>query len=277
MDELLVGEEPTSTRINGSRRSAHPRTDGERLAAERAPLRQVAKPVADRADPSAVFDAATIGLGPSIQAAKAGLWRFETTSEIPTVAGAAEPAKLVTWPVGSRQPVAGSHLVAKVQDTGRPVRLDSYDNVAPSVAARVREDGISAAVAVPVVVDGCVWGMAAVGSVPLGPMPADTEERIGGFAELVASAVTAQNHAEQQRQLLEGASRRPVVIDALLEGRILDEWSVWEAANHLRLPCQGRSSCLPSQYGALPAAANRETHGSVVVPSPGCGRIMSGL
>ena len=255
MDELLVGEEPTSTRINGSGRSAHPCTDAERLAAERAALRQVAKLVADRADPSAVFDAATIGLGRSIQAAKAGLWRFETTGEITTVAGAAEPAKLVTWPVGSRQSVAGSHLVAKVQDTGRPVRLDSYDNVAPSVAARVRKEGIYAAVAVPVVVDGCVWGMAAVGSVLPGPMPADTEDRIGGFAELIASAVTAQNHAEQERQLLDAASQRPVLMDAILEGRVFDEWSMWETANHLRLPCQGPFAVVAADLPAIGTVA----------------------
>lgn len=102
MDELLVGDE-RSRNTDGSRRSAQPRTDAERLAAEQAALREVAKLVADRSDLSEVFDAATIGLGRSIRAAKAGLWRFESTGEITTVAGAAEPGKLVTWPVGSRR------------------------------------------------------------------------------------------------------------------------------------------------------------------------------
>ena len=255
MDELLVGDGFSRKRIHGSRRSAHPRTDAERLAAERAALQQVAKLVADRVDPPEVFGAATIGLGRSIRAAKAGLWRFETTGEIVTVAGAAEPAKLVTWPVGSRQAVAGSHLVAKIQDTGRAVRLDSYDNVAPTVAARVRKEGLYAAVAVPVIVDGRVWGMAGVGSVQPGPMPADTEDRIGGFAELIASAVTAQNHAEKERQLLEATSRRPVLMDALLEGRVCDEWSMWETANHLRLPCQGPFAVIAADLPAIGTVA----------------------
>lgn len=34
-------------------------------------------------------------------------------------------------------------------------------------------------------------------------------------------------------------SRRPLLIDSLLYRRMLDQWSVWEIANHLRLPSQG--------------------------------------
>jgi PucR C-terminal helix-turn-helix domain/GGDEF-like domain len=35
------------------------------------------------------------------------------------------------------------------------------------------------------------------------------------------------------------ASQRPLLIDSLLYGRILDQWRVWEIANHLRMPSQG--------------------------------------
>ena len=59
-----------------------------------------------------------------------------------------------------------------------PARIDSYDNVAGPIAARVRAVGVRAAVGVPIIVDGRVWGLAAVGSVQPGPMPADTEARI---------------------------------------------------------------------------------------------------
>ena len=51
-----------------------------------------------------------------------------------------------------------------VQRTGRPARMDSYENIAGAVAARVRAVGIRAAVGVPIIVDGRVWGLAAVGS-----------------------------------------------------------------------------------------------------------------
>jgi hypothetical protein len=35
------------------------------------------------------------------------------------------------------------------------------------------------------------------------------------------------------------ASRCPALMDCLLQGRILDHWNLWEAANHLRLPSHG--------------------------------------
>ena len=107
------------------------------------------------------------------------------------------------------------------------------------LATHVRAVGIRAAVGVPVIVDGRVWGLAAVGSARPGPMPADTEARISGFAELVASVVVAGYRDEQKRQLLSEASQRPFLIDSLLEGRAVDRWSLCEVASHLRLPADG--------------------------------------
>ena len=126
-----------------------------------------------------------------------------------------------------------------VQRTGGPARMDSYENVAGVLATHVRAVGIRAAVGVPVIVDGRVWGLAAVGSARPGPMPADTEVRISGFAELVASVVVAGYRDEQKRQLLGEASQRPFLIDSLLEGRAVDRWSLCEVASHLRLPANG--------------------------------------
>jgi sugar diacid utilization regulator len=126
-----------------------------------------------------------------------------------------------------------------VQRSGRPARVDSYENSAGSIAARVRALGLHAAVGVPVIVDGRVWGLAAVGSVQPGSMPADTEARISRFAELIATAVVAGYRDEQKRQLLAEASRRSNLIDSLLEGRAFDEWSLRDVASDLRLPING--------------------------------------
>ena len=117
--------------------------------------------------------------------------------------------------------------------------MDNYENVAGVLATHVRAAGIRAAVGVPVIVDGRVWGLAAVGSARPGPMPADTEARISGFAELVASVVVAGYRDEQKRQLLSETSQRPFLIDSLLEGRAVDRWSLCEMASHLRLPADG--------------------------------------
>jgi sugar diacid utilization regulator len=126
-----------------------------------------------------------------------------------------------------------------VQRSGRPARIDSYDNVAGPIAARVRAVGVRAAVGVPIIVDGRVWGLAAVGSLRPGPMPADTELRIGSFAELTATAVVAGYRDQQNQQLLAEGSHRSSLVDALLEGRAFDEWSLRDVAGQLRLPVDG--------------------------------------
>jgi hypothetical protein len=42
--------------------------------------------------------------------------------------------------------------------------MDSYENAAGSIDARLRDLGLRAAVGAPIVVDGRVWGAAIVGS-----------------------------------------------------------------------------------------------------------------
>jgi sugar diacid utilization regulator len=186
-----------------------------------------------------VFGAVADEMRRCVPADTAGLWRYESDREITIVAAAADPVALAKWPVGTRTPVKGNTLATLVQRTGRPARIDSYDNVAGPIAARVRAVGVSAAVGVPVVVDGRVWGLAAVGSLHPGPMPADTEIHISRFAELIATALVAGHRDEQKRQLLADGSRRLSLIDPLLEGRAFDDWSLQEVAGQLRLPIKG--------------------------------------
>jgi sugar diacid utilization regulator len=210
-----------------------------RLAAEQAALRRVATLVARGVEPLEVFGAVAEEMRRCLPADTAGLWRFESDREITIVAAAADPEVLARWPVGTRTPVEGNTLATLVQRSGGPARIDSYDNVAGPIAARVRAVGVRAAVAVPIVVDGRVWGLAAVGSVQPGPMPADTEIHISRFAELIATAVVAGYRDEQKRHLLAEGSQRSSLVDALLEGRAFDDWSLRDVAGHLRLPING--------------------------------------
>jgi hypothetical protein len=211
-----------------------------RLVDEQAAVRRVGTLVARGAEPWEVFDAVTREMSQCVPAEAAGLWRYETGDEITMVAAAYHSAtEPVMWPVGARTPTAGSTIASTVLRTGGPARMDSYDNVAGALATQVRAAGIRAAVGVPVTVDGRVWGFAAVGSAQPRPMPADTEVRIGRFAELVASVVVAGYRDEQKRQLLGGASHRRFLIDSLLEGRPVDRWSLSEVASCLRLPDRG--------------------------------------
>jgi sugar diacid utilization regulator len=210
-----------------------------RLAAEQAALRRLATLVARGVEPVEVFGAVAEEMRRCVPADTAGLWRFESDREITVVAAAADPDALAKWPVGTRTPVEGNTLATLVQRSGRPARIDSYDNAAGPIAGRVRAVGVSAEVAVPVIVDGRVWGLAAVGSLQPGPMPADTEFHISRFAELIATVVVAGHRDEQKRQLLAEGSQRSNLIDSLLEGRVFDQWSLQEVACKLRLPING--------------------------------------
>ena len=207
IDELPIIEEPPGGRPHESVDNGRLYAEYRRLAAEQAALRRLATLVARGVEPLEVFGAVADEMRRCVPADTAGLWRFETDREITIVAAAADPAALARWPVGTRTPVQGDTIATLVQRSGRPARIDSYDTVAGPIAARVRAVGVRAAVGVPIIVDGRVWGLAGVGS-RRGPMPADTEARIGRFAELTATAVVAGHRDEQTRQLLAEASRR---------------------------------------------------------------------
>jgi hypothetical protein len=240
MDELLAADEPLlDGQLDESLDDVALHTEYRRLVEEQAAVRRLGTLVTRGAEPSEVIGAVADEMRRWAGAFTAGIWRFGTSDEIGLVAAAADPAALAKWPVGTRISIEGTTLATVVQDTGLPARIDSYDNIAGPVAARVRAVGVRAAVGVPIVVDGSVRGLAAVGSVEPGPMPADTETRISRFAEVVATALVAGYREEQRRQLLGEASQRPFLIDSLLEGRAIDRWSLSEAASCLRLPADG--------------------------------------
>jgi hypothetical protein len=253
MDELLVADEsPLARQLD----DVPLHTDYRRLVAEQAALRRLATLVARGVEPWEVFDAVTREMCLCVGGDGAGLYRYEPSGEITLVAGAYHPAAApVQWPVGTRTPIAGNTLASTVLRTRGPARIDSYENVAGALATQVRAVGIRAAVGVPVIVDGRVWGLATVGSVGPGPMPADAEARISRCAELVASVVVAVYRDEQKRQLLGEASQRPLLIDSLLEGRVIDRWSLFEAASCLRLPASGPFVVIAAEISAVGSEA----------------------
>ena len=253
IEELPIAHEPAGRRSDESVDSGQLDAKYRRLAAEQAALRRLATLVVRGVEPLEVFGAVADEMRRCVPADTAGLWRFDTDREITIVAAAADPEALARWPVGTRTAVDGNTIATLVQRSGRPARIDSYANVAGPIAARVREVGVRAAVGVPIIVDGRVWGLAAVGSLQHGPMPADTEVHIGRFAELIATALVAGYRDEQKRQLLAEASRRSNLIDSLLQGRAFDEWSLCEVAGHLRLPINGPFVVVAAE---VPAAGN---------------------
>jgi transcriptional regulator with GAF, ATPase, and Fis domain len=239
MDERSTGGELADGQLDWSADNAWVYTQYRQLAAEQAALRRLSTLVARGVEPSEVFDAVVKEMRRCLLVERAGLFRYETSGEVTLLAADFRSPAPLKWPVGTRTPMDGDTLATMVHRTGRPARMDSYENAAGSIAALTRAMGLRAAVGMPVVLDGRVWGLAAVGSAEPGPMPADTEARISAFAELVGTALVAGYRDEQRRQMFDDASRRPLLIDSLLEGRVVDDCSLSELAGYLRLPKDG--------------------------------------
>jgi hypothetical protein len=75
--------------------------------------------------------------------------------------------------------------------------------------------------------------------------------RLLAAEELYTDAMVAGYRDERQRQVLGETRRRTVLIDSLLHGRILDDWSLWEVANRLRLPSQGPYVVIAAELPAV--------------------------
>ena len=86
------------------------------------------------------------------------------------------PDAAMKWPVGTRIPIGDNTLAAVLQRSGRPVRMDTYDNATGTLPELVRAIGLRAAVGVPVTsTDACgAWRPARTGQAPGRPTPRPT-------------------------------------------------------------------------------------------------------
>ena len=157
------------------------------LAAEQAALRRVATLVARQPSPAEVFAAVTEEAAGLLHLDSAHLIVYER-DQTATVVGSCN-LRGQPLPIGTRVPVEGDNIIGRVLRTQQPARIDDYSDARGLVAERVRSIGVRAAVGVPVLAGGRLWGVMAVGSSRPEPLPADTEMRIGAFTELVATAI----------------------------------------------------------------------------------------
>jgi len=167
------------------------------LAEQQAALRSVATLVARGVEPSEVFSAVATELARCLGVYYSALWRYEPNGAATLLAAVDDDPGVKKMPVGAQFSLEGESISAMVLRTGRPARIDSFENAPGSAAARFRDLGIRVAVGAPVVVGGRAWGAAVVGSSRPEPLPPDTEARVEDFTDLVATAIAnAQAHAE---------------------------------------------------------------------------------
>jgi GAF domain-containing protein/two-component sensor histidine kinase len=202
------------------------------LADEQAALRRVATLVAQGASPDELFSAVAKEVARVIDVPVVGIRRYEADGTFTILGNAGATSPELT--VGSRWPVAEG-ITAEILATGRPVRKDGWMSSLPGPpVAGAPKDQWNSSVGVPIVVEGSIWGFLGVADKSGGRLPADTEERLARFTELVATAIS---NATTRTELL--ASRVRVVSAAdesrrRLERDLHDGIQQWLVALALR-------------------------------------------
>ncbi len=166
------------------------------VARSQAALRRVTLVAAAGEPPRAVFQAVTSEVSALLGGALVALTRFEGGGTDSVVV--AQTGDHVA--VGARLHLKGDGIAVRMWSSGRAERIDDYSDIAaPALATDL---GVRAVVAVPVTVDGSLWGALSLSS-RTGPLPAGAEDSLALFAEIVAAAVVSAAARESFHALAE--------------------------------------------------------------------------
>ena len=188
--------------------NAQARDDLQRLAGEQAALRRVATLVAREAPPADVFAAIAEEIRRLLGTEQIRMVRYEDEFAVVVGSSVVHEDRL---PVGSRHPLDGDNVTARVFHTGRPARIDDYGSATGELADTVRLTGVHAAVGTPIAVEGRVWGAIVAATSRDEPLPRETEMRLGQFTALMATAIAnTESHARADRLAEAQASLRRV-------------------------------------------------------------------
>jgi signal transduction histidine kinase len=176
-------------------RNAEAESDVTRLVEVQASLRRIALLIAEGEPPDRVFATVTNQLLRHVgkDGDTARLLRFELDGTVTFLAhaGIGRPHEMAR-PQSPQSLQSG--ILATVRRTGRPSRIDDYRTVAGG--EQFVRLGVLAAAAVPVHVNGRLWGLTVIAAGHAGLAP-DLEARMAEFTDLVATAVAdAQSRAE---------------------------------------------------------------------------------
>jgi PAS domain S-box-containing protein len=167
-----------------------------KLADEQAALRRVATVVARADDPERVFAVVTEEIGRLLGANTSNMVRFEADGS-GIVTGEWSRGDVRAVPVGTHVALDGPTVVARIRHSGRPERVDSYDDVPGSTAELLRDLGFRSSVGAPVELAGRLWGAMTVSTVEDTPFPEGAEQRLADFAELVSVALANASAREE--------------------------------------------------------------------------------
>jgi signal transduction histidine kinase len=167
----------------------------EAMAVEQESLRRVATLVATGVPEEEIFAAVAGEVGRLADADTVQVYRYEPDDSIVRVAAWGSGAEELQ--IGARYRTGGHNAATLVLRSGESARIDDAATITGEPAAVAAKLRFQSVVGAPIAVDGRVWGLVAVTTTRPEPMPADTEQRIAGFTELAATAISnAQAHSD---------------------------------------------------------------------------------
>jgi PAS domain S-box-containing protein len=259
--------------------NAEARTEVERLVEEQAALRRVATLVAQGGSPTSVLDAAAAEMERLLGAHGVTLCRYEPGEEVTVVAHRGTGAERLR--AGTRMGHRGQNVTSMVRRTRRPARLEHYEDTKGAIGELVKELGVRASVAAPIIVEGRLWGVTIANWQGEVLPPPETEERMSQFAELLDTAianadtrdqltasrarlVTAADEARRRvvRDLHDGAQQRlvhAIVTLKLAQRALRDEGGKAEPliGEALQQAERGNAELRELAHGILPAILTR--------------------
>jgi GAF domain-containing protein len=137
-------------------RKAHLGDAEDWLVRQHEALERVATLVARQPPTAEVFEVVTQEACAALDARMSALLRVESPNEGSVIAGWSTDETPV--PVGSRGALDGQGLLGRVLRSGQRVRLEDFDDAGGAVAAQMRDLGVPAAIAGPIIIGGRIWG-----------------------------------------------------------------------------------------------------------------------
>jgi signal transduction histidine kinase len=194
--------------------------DSRQVESSQAALRRVTSIAAAGVPPRTVFEAVTSEVSALLDGGLVALTRFEGEGTDSVVV--AQTGGHVA--VGARLHLTVDGVATRMWRSGRAERIDDYSRIAGTTTAT--DLGVQAVVAVPVSVDGSLWGALSLSS-KTGRLPTGTEDHLALFAEIVAAAVVSAA-ARESFQVLAGEQAALLRVAALVAHRA-GEIEIFEA------------------------------------------------
>ena len=172
-----------------------------RLAEEQSSLRRIAALVAGGADSVEVFATVAKEVAQVLNLPLVEMSRYEPNGAIKVIGDWSNSAPSLQASTPWR--LAIQALAALISETGRPARIDDLTDLADGTANVAHDIDIGCVAGAPIIVDGELWGVMATGSADPEPLPPDIEDRLAGFTELAATAISTTQARQDLRRLVD--------------------------------------------------------------------------